>query len=86
VTGVQTCALPISFYHPDAKNEADRQAVNRWIREKGHFDAVIDFDRIMRDPARPDRLLPAYDSGDALHPSPAGYRAMGDAIPLGLFD
>ncbi|PZU61229.1 MAG: GDSL family lipase [Sphingobium sp.] len=75
-----------AFYHPDTKNEADRQAVNRWIREKGHFDAVIDFDRIMRDPARPDRLLPAYDSGDALHPSPAGYRAMGDAIPLGLFD
>jgi lysophospholipase L1-like esterase len=75
-----------SYYHPDAKNEADRQAVNRWIREKGHFDAVIDFDRLMRDPARPDRLLPAYDSGDALHPSPAGYRAMGDGIALALFD
>lgn len=74
------------YYHADAQNEADRQAVNAWIRQPGHFDAVIDFDRVTRDPARPDRLLPAYDVGDALHPSPAGYRAMGDAIPLSLFD
>ena len=74
------------YHHADAQNEADRQAVNAWIREPGHFDAVVDFDRITRDPARPDRLLPAYDVGDALHPSPAGYNAMGDAIPLGLFD
>lgn len=75
-----------AFYHPDARNEADRQAVNAWIRTPGHFDALVDFDRVTRDPARPDRLLPAYDVGDALHPSPAGYRAMGDAIPLTLFD
>ncbi|MCI4589892.1 SGNH/GDSL hydrolase family protein [Sphingobium sp. BYY-5] len=74
------------YYHADARNEADRQAVNAWIRTPGHFDAVIDFDRITRDPARPDRLLPAYDGGDALHPSPEGYRAMGEAIALNLFD
>ena len=74
------------YYHADADNEADRQAVNAWIRTPGHFDAVVDFDRVMRDPARPERLLPAYDDGDALHPSPAGYRAMGEAIPLSLFD
>jgi lysophospholipase L1-like esterase len=74
------------YYHADARNEADRQAVNAWIRTAGHFDAVIDFDRITRDPAHPERLLPAYDSGDALHPSPTGYKAMGDAIPLTLFD
>lgn len=73
------------YYHPDARNEADRQAVNRWIREAGHFDAVIDFDRVMRDPARPERLLPRYDMGDGLHPSPAGYRAMAEAIPFNLF-
>ena len=66
--------------------EADRQAVNAWIRQPGNFDAVIDFDAATRDPARPDRLAPAYDSGDALHPSPRGYRAMGDAIALDLFD
>ena len=73
------------YYHPGPLSEADRQAINQWIRASGHFDAVIDFDRATRDPAHPDRLLPAYDSGDHLHPSPAGYRAMGEAIPLSLF-
>jgi lysophospholipase L1-like esterase len=73
------------YYHPTPLNEADRQAVNRWIRTPGAFDAVIDFDAVTRDPSRPDRMLPAYDSGDGLHPSPAGYRAMGDAVPLSLF-
>lgn len=73
------------FYHPDEQNEADRQAVNAWIRAAGHFDAVVDFDKVVRDPARPDHLLPAFDCGDHLHPSPAGYKAMADAIPLGLF-
>ncbi len=74
-----------SYYHPGPANEADRQSVNEWIRAPGHFDAVIDFDRIARDPAHPDRLLPAFDSGDHLHPSPAGYAAMADAVPLSLF-
>ena len=73
------------YYHPGPANEADRQRVNQWIRAEGRFDAVIDFDRVMADPKEPDRLLPAYDSGDHLHPSPAGYRAMGQAIPLSLF-
>jgi lysophospholipase L1-like esterase len=59
--------------------------VNAWIRASGHFDAVIDFDSIVRDPQHPDRLLPAFDCGDHLHPSPAGYRAMGEAIQLSLF-
>jgi lysophospholipase L1-like esterase len=70
--------------HPP-ENEAIRQAVNAWIRTSGAFDAVIDFDRATRDPAHPDRLLPAFDSGDHLHPSDAGYRAMGEAIDLSLF-
>jgi lysophospholipase L1-like esterase len=73
------------YYHPAPANEADRQAVNRWIRAAGHFDAVIDFDAAVRDPAQPDRLLPTYDCGDHLHPSPAGYKIMGGAVPLGLF-
>lgn len=80
--------LPYSdsnYYHPDASNEADRQAVNQWIRTPGHFDAVVDFDKIMRDPKHPDRLLPSFDSGDHLHPSPAGYEVMGEAVPLSLF-
>lgn len=75
-----------TYYHPTAENEADRQAVNAFIRTSGVFDAVIDFDRLMRDPAHPDRLSPAYDSGDHLHPSEAGYRTMGEAVPLSLFD
>ena len=73
------------YYHPGPLSEADRQAVNQWIRAAGHLDAVIDFDAALRDPQHPDHLLPAYDCGDHLHPSVAGYKAMGDAIPLSLF-
>jgi lysophospholipase L1-like esterase len=73
------------YYHPGPPSEADRQAVNQWIRTDGNFDAVVDFDSVVRDPQHPDQYLPAYDCGDHLHPSPAGYKAMGDAIPLALF-
>ena len=73
------------YYHPDAPNEADRDAVNDWIRTPGNFDAVVDFDALMRDPAQPQRLSKAFDSGDGLHPSPEGYRFMGEAVPLSLF-
>lgn len=74
------------YYHPGPMSEADRQAVNQWIRAGGHFDAVIDFDSVVRDPQHPDRLLPTFDCGDHLHLSPAGYKAMGNAIPLALFE
>jgi len=74
-----------SFYHPGPESEADRQAVNKWIRTPGHFDAIIDFDQIMRDPKDPVRLLPEFDSGDHLHPSPAGYAAMAAAVPVAFF-
>ena len=73
------------YYHPTAANEADRQKVNAWIRAPGNFDAVIDFDKLLRDPARPDRLLPQFDKGDGIHPSIAGYRAMARFVPLALF-
>lgn len=76
--------MGFDYYHPDIANEADRQAVNAWIRTPGNFDAVIDFDAVTRDPAQPDRLLPAFDTGDHIHPNPAGYKAMGEAVPLGL--
>jgi lysophospholipase L1-like esterase len=71
-----------AVYHPDADNEADRQQVNAWIRAPGHFDAVADFDAALRDPLNPGRLKAAYDSGDHLHPSPAGYRAMAEAVSV----
>jgi lysophospholipase L1-like esterase len=74
-----------SFYHPNAANEADRQKINAWIRASGHFDAVIDFDKVIADPADPTRLLPKFDSGDHLHPSALGFHAMADSIPLDLF-
>lgn len=65
--------------------EAERQTVNAWIRSSGEFDGVIDFDAATRDPANPLMLLPAYDSGDHLHPNDAGYQAMANAIDLSLF-
>ncbi|WP_229205348.1 MULTISPECIES: SGNH/GDSL hydrolase family protein [unclassified Duganella] len=70
------------YYHPEAENEADRQELNQWIRSSGVFDAVADFDAALRDPAKPDRLKPVYDSGDHLHPSLAGYRALAETVPL----
>ncbi|HUC39969.1 MAG TPA: SGNH/GDSL hydrolase family protein [Gemmatimonadales bacterium] len=67
------------------EREAARQTVNRWIRSSGAFDAVIDFDAALRDPAQPSRLLPSLDTGDHLHPNEEGYRVMADAIDLTLF-
>lgn len=72
---------PMKGYY-DTDKERVRQAVNRWIREGNEFDAVVDFDAAVRDPAHPQRLLPAYDSGDHLHPGDAGYKAMADAIAI----
>lgn len=69
------------FVHtPEA--QAKRNEVNAWIRSSGAFDAVVDFGRLMSDPARPDHLAPRYDSGDHLHPNDAGFAAMAAAIDL----
>jgi lysophospholipase L1-like esterase len=70
----------------NARREAVREAVNAWVRDVGAFDAVVDFDAALRDPENKLRMLPKYDCGDHLHPSDFGYRAMGDAIDLALFD
>jgi len=78
-----TPAAPRTPYTPEL--EAKRAAVNAFIRTRGMFDGVIDFDAATRDPAHPTQFLPAYDSGDHLHPSDAGYKAMGEAIDLTLF-
>jgi len=70
------------YFAPD--KELERQAVNAWIRGSGELDGVIDFDAAVRDPARPARLRPDFDTGDHLHLNEAGHRAMGEAVDLGL--
>jgi len=72
-----------SFFTPE--REATRQKVNTWILSSGEFDAVVDLDKVLRDPARPTQLLPAYDSGDHLHPNNAGCAVEANAFPLNLF-
>ncbi len=74
---------PLYGYHSEAK-EAKRAAINQWIRTSGAFDGVIDFDAVVRDPADPTHIRAAFDKGDHLHPNDAGYRAMADAVDLGL--
>jgi len=88
---IQACTLPplegntsLPGFDTPA-NEAKRQAFNAWIRSSGEFDAVLDVDRILRDPSHPTRLLPAYDSGDHLHPNTAGGAAIANAIDLKVF-
>lgn len=70
--------------HYSPRKEALRRALNTWIRTTDTFDAVVDVDAVLRDPADPGRLHPAFDSGDHLHPGDAGYRAIADAIDLRL--
>lgn len=84
VYGVPILPLVGSMYDSN-DHEAARQTVNKWIRTSGKFDAVIDLDAAVRDPANPAKLLPAYDSGDHLHLSVAGYQKMAEAIDLDLF-
>ncbi|CRK20345.1 hypothetical protein BN1723_012121 [Verticillium longisporum] len=67
------------------EREAARQRVNAWIRSSGVFDAVVDFDEMVRDPSAPATLAAAYDEGDHLHLNPAGYQAMADGFDLALF-
>jgi lysophospholipase L1-like esterase len=68
----------------DLEGNAIREEVNKWIRGANAFDRVFDFDELVRDPDHPAKLRAAFDSGDHIHPNPAGYKAMADAIPLSL--
>ncbi|HLI97051.1 MAG TPA: hypothetical protein VKT72_13365 [Candidatus Baltobacteraceae bacterium] len=70
---------------PVRANKTTRLAVNGFIRHSGTFDAVADFDAAVRDPHDSHRILPAFDSGDHLHPNGAGHRAMANAVDLGDF-
>ena len=71
------------YFSPE--KEVKRKAVNEWIRTSKAFDGVVDFEKAIQDPQNPDRMLPAYDGGDHLHPGDAGYKAMGESIDLALF-
>jgi lysophospholipase L1-like esterase len=73
-----------SLYYT-AAGEAKREAINHWIRTSHAFNGVIDFAKAVQDPANPLQILPAFDSGDHLHPNDAGYQAMANAINLALF-
>jgi lysophospholipase L1-like esterase len=82
LTPFEGTAIP-GYFTPE--KEVKRKAVNEWIRTGKAFDGVIDFEKAVRDPNHPDRMLPAYDGGDRLHPGDAGYKAMGEAVDLSLF-
>lgn len=68
-----------------AEKEAQRKALNQWIRSSHAFDGVIDFEKVVLDPTNPKRIRPAWDSGDHIHPNDAGYEAMANSIDLTLF-
>ena len=69
----------------NAEKTRIRNEVNQWIRTKAPFDGLIDFDRVVRDPASPDLLVPEFNCGDGVHPSPLGYYEMGRSVDLSLF-
>lgn len=74
---------PLEGYY-NADKEKKRQAINKWIRESGAFDGVLDFDAVVRNPSRPSYIQAIYDAGDHLHPNDAGYKAMAESIDLKL--
>lgn len=71
--------------YSNAEREKTRQRINAFIRVSDVFDAVLDFDRVLRDPNAPSQLLARYDSGDHLHPNVVGYQALADYFSLSLF-
>lgn len=73
---------PLAATYYSREKDALRVQVNEWIRKSGAFDAVIDYDVILADPKAPAHLAPTFDSGDHLHPSDAGNKAMADGVDL----
>lgn len=70
----------------DPVRESTRQVINNWIRTSGIFDAVIDFDEVLRDLADHSLLKREYDSGDGLHPNQSAFNAMADYFPIHIFE
>lgn len=82
IGGTVTPYTGSDYYKPGSENDADRQTLNRWIRESGTFDGVADFDAATRDPAHPEQLAAWAGFGDGLHLSADGQKALAEAIPL----
>lgn len=88
------CSTISPFMVPDSGIQSDdmpgrektRQRINSWMRKSGAFDAVIDFDAVLRDPSSPSYLNPDYNSGDYLHPNLSAFHAMAEAFPLDVFE
>ena len=85
VIGTTITPFAGSGYGRTPANEADRKKINAWILAPGNFDAVVDFANVIADPQDPTKMAAQFDSGDHLHPSSAGYRAIGESIPQTLF-
>ncbi len=85
VYGATLTPIKGSGYESPGSLEAVKK-INHWIRHSGQFDAVIDFAAAVSDPENPGHLKPEYDSGDGLHLSEKGYRAMAEVIDLSLFE
>lgn len=83
IEGFLLPGTPLPVFSP--AKEVKRKIVNAWIRLSGEYDGVIDFDRVLRDPSAPTKIVPLFDSGDHAHPTDAGYKALADAIDLNLF-
>jgi len=84
--GIKVAGCTLTPYEGAAyfseKGEEVRQAVNRWIRTSGAFDAVVDFEKATQDPANPRKFKPGFNNGDNLHPNDAGYKAMADVVDV----
>lgn len=82
--GTVTELLPV--LHGTAEAKRGRDEANAWIRSQTLSDGVVDFEQCLEDKNRKGFLAPEYNSGDNLHPNPAGYTAMADCVNLNLFE
>ena len=87
--GLKVLAATITPYGGAAyyseEGEAVRQAINAWIRTSGEADGVLDFDAVIRDPAKPNQIKSGFHPGDYLHGNDAAYRAFAESVDLKLF-
>jgi lysophospholipase L1-like esterase len=90
IRGIRVIGATLTPYtgamYASEQGEAEREALNDWIRTSGAYDAVIDFDKVVRDPANPKQILPSFNIRDHLHPNDAGYKAMADSFDLSIFN